>query len=374
MRRDDTVGRRPRAWNPRRSEESAMAFFLKNKWQEWAREWGLAHHPHKGWLYPTEAIVGERKGLLLRVGWGSQEKPGLIVCIRFPRALDVERLRSALADDDTLDVLPGKGLARRKMVLESSVPRVQIVGRPPEFILGETSLVWRRVYSFSVPKAAQIASWVDALVAAVGRATPVFDGRCESCGTGVVRRYVLVDGLPAMICTSCQQRMRSEGDMADRTYDMIEVRYLAGATRGLAAALGGAVAWAAIGAATERMFAAAAIGIGALVAWAYRQGAGRVDKVGRAIAAGLTLVSVVAGEILLYAWWVAKAQPEVGFRLDAGAYVYAQAWVKSPGQEIMALVFGLVGAWAASQALQRPKLHANIEEEVDPASEQRKAA
>ena len=351
-----------------------MTFFLRDKWQEWAREWGLAHHPHKGWLYPTETVVGERKGLLIRVGWGTQEKPGLIVCIRFPRVFDLERLRQALADDDTLDALPGRGSARRKMTLESGVRKVMIVGRPPEFILGETSLVWRRVYSFSVPKAAQLASWVDALVAAVARATPVFDGRCESCGTGVVRRYVLVDNLPAMICTSCQQRMRSEGDMAERTYDMIEVRYLAGAARGLAAALAGAGAWAGIGALTERMFAAAAIGIGALVAWAYRQGAGRVDRAGRVIAAGLTLVSVVAGEILLYAWWVAKAQPEVGFRLDAGAYVYAQTWAKSPGQEIMALFFGLVGAWVASKALQRPKLHANIETEADAASEERKAA
>jgi hypothetical protein len=373
MRRDDTTRRRRRAWNPR-LEESAMTFFLKDKWQEWAREWGLAHHPHKGWLYPTEAVVGERKGLLVRVGWGTQEKPGLIVCIRFPRVFDPERLRQALMDDDTLDALPGKDSARRKMALESGVRKVMLVGRSSEFVLGQTSLVWRRVYSFSVPKAAQVASWVDALVAAIARATPVFDGRCESCGTGVVRRYVLVDDLPAMICASCQQRMRSEGEMADRTYDMIEVRYLAGAARGLAAALAGAAAWAAIGALTERMFAAAAIGIGALVAWAYRQGAGRVDRAGRMIAAGLTLFSVVAGEILLYAWWVAKAQPEAGFRLDAGAYVYAQTWAKSPGQEIMALVFGLVGAWAASKVLQRPKLRANIEAEGDPGSEQRKAA
>lgn len=351
-----------------------MKLFLKDKWQEWAREWGLAHHPHKGWLYPTEAVVGERKGLLVRVGWGTRERPGLIVCVRFPRVSDLERLRQALMDDDTLDGLPGKGSARRKMALESGVRKIMRVGRPPEFVLGETSLVWRRSVSFSAPKAAQIASWVDTLVAAIARATPVFDGRCESCGTGVVRWHVLVDDLPAMICASCQQRMRSEGDLADRTYDMIEVQYLGGAARGLVAALAGAVAWAAFVALTERIFAAAAIGIGALVAWAYRQGAGRVDRAGRVIAAGLTLLSVVAGEILLYAWWVAKAQPQVGFRLDAGAYVYAQAWAKSPGQEIMALLFGLVGAWAASRALQRPKLHAIIEEEVDPDSEQRKAA
>jgi hypothetical protein len=351
-----------------------MSLFMKNQWLEWAHEWGLSHHPHRGVFHPTEYVAGERNGLLIRVGWGTREHPGLVVCVRFPKTDDPERLRQALIEDDTLDALPGKGAARRKMTLENAVPRVLWAGRAPEFVLGGRSLVWRRVFPWSAPKTPQVASWVDVLVAAVARATPVFDGRCESCGKGLVRRYVMVDGLPAMMCASCQQRVRSEGELADRTYDMMEARHAAGATRALVAALGGAVAWAGIGALTERMFAAAAIGIGALVAWAYRQGAGRVDRAGRAIAAGLTLLSVVFGEILLYAWWVAKANPTVGFRLDAGWYVYAQTWLKDPGQEILSLVFGLAGAWVANGALQRPKLRVKIEPADEPDAEQRKAA
>jgi hypothetical protein len=351
-----------------------MSLFLKNQWQEWAREWGLAHTPHRGWLYPTERVIGERKGLLIRVRWGTRENPGLIACVRFPRTVDVERLRQALIEDDSLDALPGKGSARRKMALEGVAKKVLWTRRPPEFILGDRSLVWRRAFPWSAPKAEHVASWVDVLVAAVARATPVFDGRCESCGAGVVRHYVVVDDLPMMMCAACQQRLRAEGEMADRTYDMIEIRHAAGAARALAAAAGGAVAWAAIGALTERMFAAAAIGIGALVAWAYRKGAGRVDHAGRVIAAALTLSSVVLGEILLYAWWVAKANPAVGFRLDAGWYVYVQTWLKDPGQEILSLVFALVGAWVASKALQRPKLRATIESAGDAESDQRKAA
>jgi len=347
-----------------------MSAFLKDQWQEWAREWGLEHVPQKGLLYRTERVVGERKGLLIRIGWGPRERPGLSTCIRFPRVPAPDRLRQALIADDTLDALPGRGSARRKMELESDARKILWVGRAPEFTLGDRSLVWRRVFPWSAPKEAQVASWVDLLVAAIARATPVFDGRCESCGTGVVRQYVRVDDLPMLLCTTCQQRMQSEGDMADRAYDMIEARHAAGATRALLAAMAGAVAWAAIGALTERMFAAAAIGIGALVAWAYRHGAGRVDRAGRVIAAGLTLFSVVAGEILLYSWWVAKANPEIGFRLDAGWYVYAQAWLKNPGQEVLSLFFGLIGAWVANRALQRPKLRAKIES----TPEQRRAA
>src|SRR5262249_34529414 len=151
------------------------------------------------------------------------------------------------------------------------------------------------------------------------------------------------------------------GEMADRAYDMKETRHLSGAFLAFLAALVGAVAWAAIAALTNRIFAMAAIGIGALVAWSYRRGADRVDLAGRVIAACMTIVSVVMGEILLMTWWVAKANPQIGFNLDAGWYVYMKTWAEHPGDEVMPLFFGLVGAWVATQALQRPKLKAKIE-------------
>jgi hypothetical protein len=350
-----------------------MSFLLKSRWQEWAREWGLSHDPQKGWLHPNERVTGERKGLLVRVAWGPRERPGLVTCIRFPRVADPERLRQALIADDTLDALPGKGAARRKMVLESEVKKVYVFGRPPEFILSDRALIWRRVFPWRPPDPAHLASWVDALVAAVARATSVFDGRCESCGTGVVRRYVLADDVPAMLCATCQQRIRAEGDLADRTYDMTEARHIAGASRAFIAAMAGAIAWAAIGALTQRIFAAAAIGIGALIAWAYRHGAGRVDRTGRMIAASLTVLSVVMGETLLYAWWVMQANPGTGFSAEAGWRVYVKSWSLSPGGEAVTLLFAIIGAWAASNALQRPKLSTKLET-AESSEEQRKIA
>jgi hypothetical protein len=352
--------------------------FPKSQWKDWARDWGLSHRAQQGWLAATERVAGERKGLLIRVGWGPGEDPGLKVCVRFPRVIEPERLRQALIADAALDTLPGKGAARRKMEIEGGAPRKVIrLGERPEFLLSENSLVWSRTFNFSTPKAAQVREWVDTLVEAVARATPPFDGRCESCGSGGVRPYVLVDDLPVLMCATCQHRLSAEGDMAERTYEMIEVRHLSGALLALAAVAAGAVVWAALGALTQRIYSAVAIGIGALVAWTYRRGAGRVDHAGRAIAAVLTLGSVVLGEILLYAWWVAKANPDVGFRLDAGVYVFMKTWAESPGQEIASMVFGLVGAWFATQALERPKVRASIEPASRPAigdDEQKKAA
>ena len=89
-----------------------MSIFPRSRWQEWAREWGLAHVPQKGWLMPTERVTGERKGLLVRAGWGTRENPGLIVCVRFPRVVDVGRLRQTLKQrngqerDDMITAVP----------------------------------------------------------------------------------------------------------------------------------------------------------------------------------------------------------------------------------------------------------------------------
>jgi len=350
-----------------------MSIFLKDQWRDWAREWGLTHHPEKGWMRRTEWVAGEHEGLLVRAGWGTEENPGLVVLVRFPRVGDVDRLRQALIDDATLDALPGKGGARRKMVIETGPKKTVRLGGVPEFTLTENSLVWRHVFRFSTPKATQLEEWGAALVTAIARTTSRFDGRCEVCTTGAATRYVLVNEVPMMMCATCQQRLSAEGEMAERTYEMSEARHLPGLALGLVAALVGAVAWAAIEAVTNRIFAAAAIGIGALVAWTYKRGAGRVDAAGRVIAAALTIVSVVLGEIMIYAWMVMKARPEIGFNLEAGWYVYLKMWGDSPGSEAITILFALVGAWVAAKALERPRLRARIES-GDATSGQSKAA
>jgi hypothetical protein len=338
-----------------------VSFFFKNQWQEWAREWGLTHYPEKGWMYRTEHVIGKRDRLLIRIGWGNDRNPGLIACIRFPRSLNLEQVRQALIADAALDALPGKGSARRKMVIEAGPKKVIRLSQRPEFILTDTCLTWHRKFAFSAPKAPKVRAWVEALVAAVGRTTSGFDGRCESCSSGVAKDFVVVDELPVWMCSTCVQRLKSEAEMADRTYDMTEARHVSGAMMACMAAIAGAVAWAALAAFTGRIFVAAAIGIGVLVALAYRRGAGRVDGLGRAIAAFLTVISVILGEITLYAWWFAKERPDIGFNLQAGWYVYLGTWVKEPGSEAITLLFGLLGAWYATRALQRPKLHAKIE-------------
>jgi hypothetical protein len=351
-----------------------MLTLMRDRWRTWAKSWALTHHPRRGFYQPTEAVTGARDGLLLRAGWGDQQFPGVTVTIRFPRALDVQRLRDALAEDVSLDALPGKGGARRGIKVVPAIQTSMRWAKPPEYALTETNLVWRRAFAWGAPRTINLMSWVETLLAAVARATPVFAGRCEGCGVNEVRRHVLVDGMPMLLCTGCQQRTLAEGELAERAWEMTEANHGVGAVLAGFAGLVGATGWAAVSALTQREFAAAAIGIGALVAWAYRRGAGRVDTLGRGIAAAFTLMSVTLGDILLFAWWVAGARPDVGFRFDAGLSVYLSAWAKRPGDQVMTLVLAGVGAWVAFSALARPKLRHTIHQPDEADTTTRRAA
>lgn len=352
-----------------------MSFLPKNEWLNWAREWALTHYPQKGWLYRNEHVVGLHGGVLVQAGWGGEKNACLIVRLRFPRTANLENLRNALVADTALDALPGKGAGRAKMTIVRSAPSgLRLVSRP-EFALEETALVWTRRPGLGGVKPQNVPAWVDALVGAVRRVTPGFDGHCEQCVTGSARQYVLVDDVPMMLCGSCQQRMRSEGEMAERAYDMTETQRFQGATFAAVGATLGAIAWATFAALTDRISGLAAIGIGALVAWAYRRGAGRLDGAGRLIGATFTLISVVLGQVLYYAWQVSRIKPGIGFRPDLGWKVYLVSWSRQPGLEAIALLFGLVGAWFAFRVLQRPRQHKVIREAgEDPHESQRRAA
>jgi len=327
--------------------------FHKNQWQTWARAWGLSHYPQRGWMYRNEQVVGMRNGYLVLAGWGGNKNAALVVRVRFPQAADLESIRRTLIADATLDGLPGKGKGRSKAVLEIGPEKTVRIGTVPEFSLRDGSLIWYRVFPWSAPKTEPVSGWLDLLVAAIGRAVPAFDGRCEQCHSTQVRQFVFVDQVPKLLCGTCQERLRVERQMAEQKYDMIDARHLNGALFGLVAAVAGAAVWALIAGATGRILAMAGIGIGWLVAVAYRRGAGRVDLAGQVIGAVLTLGSVVLGQVLFYAWSVMQVRPDVGFRVGAGWLVYQRLWATEPGTEIIALVFGLVGAIASFGMLQR---------------------
>lgn len=348
--------------------------FEGNHWQEWAREWGLTHIPQKGKLYRDEGVVGVRNGFLVRANWGGDKGTALIVLVRFPRGQDLARVRDALTADPALEALPGKGAARAKMAIEEPGRRVVRIGSAREFVLRDGTFLWTRIFSWRRPDSSGVRVWLDALVTAVSHASVAPDGRCEDCRTGTVNGFVLVDEHPMFLCASCQQRRASEGELANRAYDMKDAAHARGLALGAGAALGGAALWAALAMATGRIWGVLAIGIGAFVAWAYKSGAGKVDGAGRVIAGLLTIGSMVLGDALFFAWVVAQHRPDIGFNLDAGWTVYARAWRAAPGQQVVSLLFALTGAWVAIRVLARPRLKPVIRRPEEIAPSRRKAA
>ena len=352
-----------------------MGLFQKNRWLEWARAWGLTHYPQRGLFYRNEQVTGLRKGYLVSASWGGQKQASLILRIRFPGGADLESIRRTLADDASLDALPGKGKGRAKTVLAVGPEKKVQLGAIPEFTLRDGSLIWFRTYAWAPPKTEQLTGWIDALIASISRATPAFDGRCEQCHTTQVRQFVFVDQVPKMLCGTCQERLRTEREMAERNYDMMDARHLNGFAFALVAAVVGAAGWALVAALTNRILAMAAIGMGALIAFAYRKGAGRVDLTGQIIGATLTVLSVAIGQLLFYAWSFAQARPDIGFHLTAGCLVYQHLWKTDPGTEIIALVFGLAGAFVSFGMLQRRPQGAVIRQaDEDPRDRVKKAA
>ena len=351
-----------------------MSIFDKSQWAEWAGEWGFQHLPQKGPWARNEGIVGMRDGRLVSVGWGGRKNATLVVLVRFARCENPDAVRAALVADTTLDALPRKGAGRWKMARERNAAN-PIWTALPEFTLGDSSLVWTHRPLWSRPGPAKVRGWVELLLAALSRATRPLEGRCETCGTAGVGAYVIVADQPRLLCAACQQRLLEQGEAAERAYDMESAQHLAGTLAAAVAALVGAVAWALLEIATHRIFAALAIATGVLVAWAYRRAAGRVDAAGRAIAAALTLLSVVAGDWLIVSLALWQEQPERGPRLVQAALVYAAAVARAPATLVPSLVFGLFGAWIATRSLRRPRFRPDIRQAgEDPREKQRTAA
>jgi hypothetical protein len=334
--------------------------FPKSQWKDWASAWSLNHRPQKNKLYRDECITGQHDGLLLQVQWCGENGSMLSVLIRFSAGQDLERVRAALVADASLDTLPGKGSARNKTKIEAV--KTVYVGAVPEFVLTDGALCWRRSFVWKSPKPEEVRGWVERLLGALQRAGLRHDPLCEDCRQRSVDNYVLVDGIPVRLCTSCQQARSSAGDMAERSYEMKEANYARGLLFAAGGVVAGALVWAALAVATQRMFALIGIGIGALVAFAYKVGAGKVDVSGRAIAAVLSVVSVILGDVVFVAWMIARERPDIGFNLAIGLAASIGMHTENPRDAIFALLCGVGGAWMAVSALQKPQFVPKIEQ------------
>ncbi len=129
---------------------------------------------------------------------------------------------------------------------------------------------------------------------------------------------------------------------------------IAGVLYGLGAMLLATLVWSGLAVLAEPAALPVAAGMGWLVGWAYRYGAGRVDRAGEALAAFLSVVAVLSGSFLLVSFAVTQTSADAGAWSEPVRREYLRLFVEAPWFGAFSLLLALAGTgWALG--LRRPR-------------------
>jgi hypothetical protein len=295
---------------------------------------GLRHYPQQGpWNKKSGSAVGTRDNYITAVGFSKNgQAVNLVILLRFKKLEQPELVKSALK---SAEIKKGK------------------LGE-----VGNNFVRWEWKYSFTKPKAEEVAKLVEDLRTAVKPVTTAFDGRCEQCASTSTQSLTLLNGMPMFICATCQEKVRHELNQAAEKYEMITPNYPNGLVLGLGAAAVGGLAWGLVAYGLNYIFLYGAILIGYLVAAGVLKGTGKVTRFGQIIIPVLTIASVLFGDAIFYTLIVMK-QEHVAFSGKLLNAIVVHLWdIESKGNGVLSLIFGLVGAGYALYSARKPKFKA----------------
>jgi hypothetical protein len=302
---------------------------------------GLPYFPQQGpWNRKSGSVIGTRDGYITCIGFDrSREGAKVVILLRFKKISDPESLKSSLKNSPSLPPKkPGKLAA-----------------------VGNDFLRWEWKYSFTKPKAEELAKFTNALVEALKPLAPGFDGKCEQCASSSTPSLTLMNGMPSYICTGCQQKVQQEMDRAAVNYQAIEPNYPNGLVLGIISALLGGVAWGLVAYGINRIFLYGAILIGYFVSWGVIKGTRKVTRFGQIIVPILTVASILFGDAIFYTLAVMKSD-QVPFSAQLLQAVLVHLWeIERQGNGVLTLIFALVGAGYALYAARQPKFKATFE-------------
>jgi hypothetical protein len=302
--------------------------------QQVATRAGLQHYPQQGpWGRKSGSVVGTRDGYVTAIGF-SRDRQGakVVILLRFKKLEQPDVVKSAV-----------KSAAIKKGKLSA---------------VGNNFLRWEWKYSFTKPKAEEVAKLAEDLRAAIKPVTMGFDGRCEQCASTSTPSLTLMNGLPTFICAGCQENVRHELNQAAVNYEAITPNYPNGLVLGVGAAVLGGLAWGLVAYAINYIFLYGAILIGYFVAAGVLKGTGKVTRFGQILIPILTVASVLFGDAIFYTLIVMKHQ-NVPFSGKVLNVIVVHLWeIESKGSGVLSLVFGLVGAGYALYSARKPKFQA----------------
>ena len=295
---------------------------------------GLRHYPQQGpWSKKSGSAVGTRDNYVTAIGFShNRQGASLVILLRFKKLEQPELVKSAL-----------KSAAIKKGKLGA---------------VGNNFLRWDWKYSFTKPKAEEVAKLAEDLRTAIKPVTAAFDGRCEQCASTSTQSLTLLNGMPMFICATCQDKVRHELNQAAVNYEAITPNYPNGLVLGLGAAAVGGLAWGLVAYAINYIFLYGAILIGYFVAAGVLKGTGKVTRLGQIIIPLLTIASVLFGDSIFYTLIVMKEE-HVAFSSRLLNAVVVHLWqIEIQGSGVLSLLFALVGAGYALYAARKPKFQA----------------
>jgi len=298
---------------------------------------GLRHYPQQGpWSKKSGSAVGTRDNYVTTIGFSHNgQAANLVVLLRFKKLEQPEQVKSALKS---------AGIKKGKLGA-----------------VGTNFVRWEWKYSFTKPKAEEVAKLIEDLRTAIKPVTTPFDGRCEQCASASTQSLTLLNGMPMFICATCQDKVRHELNQAAVNYEAITPNYPNGLVLGLAAAAMGGLAWGLVAYGINRIFLYGAILIGYFVAAGVIKGTGKVTRFGQIIIPLLTLASVLFGDAIFYTLIVMKEE-HVAFSSRLLKAVVLHLWqIEIQGSGVLSLLFALVGAGYALYAARKPKFQAEFQ-------------
>ena len=145
-------------------------------------------------------------------------------------------------------------------------------------------------------------------------ATPFDVTKCEEC-SAAVQQLVLANGNPVSMCAACQAKAEQQKQAERQQYEAEDSNLAKAVIFGLPAALVGGGFWALVaywdydkGTYHPKLHIALAVLIGLLVAYAIKQGVGRINIAACALASVLTALGKAVGDILFYSVIIAHDQ------------------------------------------------------------------
>lgn len=213
---------------------------------------------------------------------------------------------------------------------------------------------------FSVDK---LRAAVGALVQSIREVVPPIKGDCRACGGTDGAGAIMVEGVVTCLCPKCLDELQAAAAAAKAEYDARPVRIVPAVVAAVTMAAAGALAWAWIAIMTQRMFWLLAIGIGVAIGAVTARAAGKGSRLVQGLAVGATVVSVLLGNVLIYAFGLMQAAAPEGESVNWAQFLLHvhEMLIADGANTLFALGGGLVGAYYAAKATAQPELDVAIE-------------